>query len=60
MIEGGSGLLYTLYISRGVDFREFRKSGAIREINNTLKYSLQFQIYDTINTLVSYKCRTVY
>ena len=30
-------LLYTLYISRGFYFREFRESGASREFNNTQK-----------------------
>ena len=38
-------LLYTLYISRGFYFREFRKSGAFRKINNTLKYSLQIHYH---------------
>ena len=38
-------VLYTLYISRGFYFREFNESGAIREINNTLKYSLQFHYH---------------
>ena len=31
-------ILYTPYISRGFYFREFRKSGAIREFINTRKY----------------------
>ena len=31
-------LLYTPYISRGFYFREFRESGAIRELINTRKY----------------------
>ena len=30
-----NNILYTPYISRGFYFREFRKSGAIREFNNT-------------------------
>ena len=31
-------ILYTPYISRGFYFREFRESGAIRELINTRKY----------------------
>ena len=38
-------ILYTPYISRRFYFREFREAGAISEINNTLKYSLQFHYH---------------